>query len=71
MKNSQLQSGGILTVEQARMMVQKKQVNAEAQARAVVAAADAKFKRATQTAFKEAEKVAMKKRLEGASNRAT
>jgi hypothetical protein len=65
MKNTPLQSGGVLTVEQGRRMVVQRQEDAVAKARQLVQAAELKDRNARKKLFFEAAKVARKWRLTG------
>ena len=65
MKNKQLQSGGVLTVAQARNMVQEMQDNDVAKARRVVDRAERQYRNGCRKCFMEAAKISRRWRLEG------
>jgi hypothetical protein len=65
MKNTPLQSGGILTIEEGRAMVQQKEINEVARAQKIIEAAELKTHNAHKRWFAEAAKKARKMRLDG------
>jgi hypothetical protein len=65
MKNTPLQSGGVLTVEQGRRMVVQRQEDAVAKARQLVQAVELKDRNVRKKVFFEAAKVTRKWRLIG------
>ena len=65
MKNTPLQSGGVLTVEEGCHMVVQRQEDAVAKARQLVRAAELKDRNVRKRVFLEVAKVARKWRLTG------
>jgi hypothetical protein len=65
MKNTPLQSGGVLTVAEGRRMVQQREEDQVAKAMRVIEAAELKLKNATKKNAFEAAKKARKWRLTG------
>jgi len=63
-KNIQLQTGGVLTVEEGRNMVERRVEDELSKARRMVEAAEQKRERTAKRVFEEVAKVARKKRLD-------